>query len=37
MPFKVFSLQLPFVRRGNLITDCEVEEVGGGAVGETHD
>ena len=37
MPFKVFSLHLPLITCRNLATRGEVEEVGGRAIGETHD
>ena len=37
VPFEVFSLHLPLIAWRNLATSGEVEEVGGGAIGETHD
>ena len=37
VPFEMFCIHLPFVTWRNLGTSGEVEEVGGRAVGETHD
>ena len=37
VPFEVFSLHLPLIAWRNLVTGGEVEEVGGRAIGETHD
>ena len=37
LPFEVFSLHLPLIAWRNLATSGEVDLVGGGAIGETHD
>ena len=37
VPFEVFSLHFPLIAWGSLVTGGEVEEVGGRAIGETHD